>query len=57
MIVIYNPKYEALKRDKMLADEANDNEVKYVGYSLVFHNPKKVNELPRSQADEVSKQP
>jgi transposase len=42
MIVIYNPKYEALKRDKMLADEANDNEVKYVGYSLVFHNPKKV---------------
>jgi transposase len=38
MIVIYNPKYEALKRDKMQADEADDNEVKYVGYSLVFHN-------------------
>lgn len=38
MIVIYNPKYEALKRDKMLADEATDNEVKYVGYSLIFHN-------------------
>ncbi|MEO6000391.1 MAG: transposase [Chitinophagaceae bacterium] len=38
MIVIYNPKYEALKRDKMLAEEATDNEVKYVGYSLIFHN-------------------
>lgn len=38
MVVIYNPKYEALKRDKMLADEATDNEVKYVGYSLIFHN-------------------
>ena len=30
MIVIYNPKYEALKRDRMLADEATDIEVKYV---------------------------
>lgn len=40
MIVIYNPKYEALKRDKMLADEATDSEVKYVGYSLIFHNTK-----------------
>lgn len=38
MIVIYNPKYEALKRDRLLADEATDNEVKYVGYSLIFHN-------------------
>jgi transposase len=38
MIVIYNPKYEALKRDRMLADEAKDKEVKYVGYSLIFHN-------------------
>lgn len=38
MIVIYNPKYEVLKRDKMLAEEATDNEVKYVGYSLIFHN-------------------
>jgi transposase len=38
MIVIYNPKYEALKRDKMLADEATDQDVKYVGYSLIFHN-------------------
>jgi transposase len=40
MIVIYNPKYEVLKRDKMLAEEATDNEVKYVGYSLIFHNTK-----------------
>jgi transposase len=38
LIVIYNPKYEALKKDKMLMEEATDKEVKYVGYSLVFHN-------------------
>jgi transposase len=38
LIVIYNPKYEAMKRDKMLADNATDNEVKFVGYSLIFHN-------------------
>ncbi len=38
MIVIYNPKYEALKKDKMLMEETTDNEVKYVGYSLIFHN-------------------
>jgi transposase len=38
IIVIYNPKYEALKRDKMLAEEATDSDVKYVGYSLIFHN-------------------
>jgi transposase len=40
IVVIYNPKYEAMKRDKMLAEEATDNDVKYVGYSLVFHNTK-----------------
>lgn len=40
MIVIYNPKYEALKRDRMLAGQATDSEVKYVGYSLIFHNTK-----------------
>jgi hypothetical protein len=40
MIVIYNPKYEALKRDRMLANESTDKEVKYVGYSLIFHNTK-----------------
>jgi transposase len=38
IIIIYNPKYEALKRDKMLADEATDKDVRYVGYSLIFHN-------------------
>ncbi len=37
-MVIYSPKYEALKRDKKLADEATDNEVKYAGYTLIFHN-------------------
>ena len=40
MIIIYNPKYEALKRDRMLADDAKDKDVKYVGYSLIFHNTK-----------------
>ena len=40
LIIIYNPKYEALKRDKMLAEDATDNEVKYVGFSLIFHNTK-----------------
>lgn len=38
LIVIYNPKYEALKRDKMLAEDATDKDVKFVGYSLIFHN-------------------
>ena len=38
IVVIYNPKYEALKRDKMLADEATDKDVEFVGYSLIFHN-------------------
>lgn len=38
LVIIYNPKYEALKRDKLLASEATDNEVRFVGYSLIFHN-------------------
>lgn len=38
MIIIYNPKYEALKKDRMLATGSTDEEVKYVGYSLIFHN-------------------
>ena len=38
LVVIYNPKYEALKRDKLLANAATDDEVKFVGYSLIFHN-------------------
>jgi len=40
IIVIYNPKYEAMKRDKLLAEDAADSDVKYVGYSLIFHNTK-----------------
>jgi transposase len=40
IIVIYNPKYEAMKRDKLLAEDATDIDVKYVGYSLIFHNTK-----------------
>ena len=40
IIVIYNPKYEAMKRDKLLAEDAADRDVKYVGYSLIFHNTK-----------------
>lgn len=38
IIIIYNPKYEAMKRDKMLSEAATDEQVKYVGYSLIFHN-------------------
>ncbi len=38
LIVIYNPKYEVMKKDKMLAEDATDEDVKYVGYSLIFHN-------------------
>ena len=40
LIIIYNPKYETLKKDKMLLEGATDSEVKYVGYSLLFHNTK-----------------
>ena len=40
LIVMYNPKLEALKRDKMLLDGANQKDVKYVGYSLIYHNTK-----------------
>jgi transposase len=38
LIVIYNPKYEALKRDKMLSEESTDRDVRFVGYSMIFHN-------------------
>lgn len=38
LVVVYNPRLEALKRDKMLTENATDAEVKYVGYSLIFHN-------------------
>ena len=40
LIVLYNPKLEALKRDKMLAEGASQKDVKYVGYSLIYHNTK-----------------
>jgi transposase len=38
LIVIYNPKYEVMKKDKMLSEDASDQDVKFVGYSLLFHN-------------------
>lgn len=38
LIIIYNPKYEVMKKDKMLMNDATDSEVKYVGFSLIFHN-------------------
>ena len=40
LIVLYNPKLEVLKRDKLLANRASQKEVKYVGYSLIYHNTK-----------------
>jgi transposase len=40
LVIIYNPKYEAMKRDKLLASEAAGNDVRFVGYSLIFHNTK-----------------
>lgn len=38
LIIIYNPRYEVMKKDKMLSDDATDADVRYVGYSLIFHN-------------------
>ena len=38
LVVVYNPRLETLKRDRMLSEGAPDGEVKYVGYSLIFHN-------------------
>jgi transposase len=40
LIVLYNPKLEVLKRDKMIAEGAGPQEVKYVGYSLLYHTTK-----------------
>lgn len=40
LIIIYNPKFEVLKRDKMLAELGDHKDVKFVGYSLIFHNTK-----------------
>lgn len=41
LIVIYNPALEVLKRDKTLAEQKKGDrpaDIKYAGYSLVFHN-------------------
>jgi transposase len=40
LIVIYNPKYEVMKKDHMLMAGATDKEVKDVGFSFIFHNTK-----------------
>jgi transposase len=40
LIIIYNPKYDVMKKDRMLVEGATDKEVKTVGYSLIFHNTK-----------------
>jgi len=40
LIAIYNPTLEVLKRDKILIGEDTDKDIKYVGYSLVYHNTK-----------------
>ena len=40
LIIIYNPKFEALKKDKLLSEKATRDTVKYVGFSLIFHNTK-----------------
>lgn len=45
LIVIYNPKMEVLKRDKLLEEKAPAEKVKYVGYSLIYHNTKQESKL------------
>lgn len=40
LIVIYNPTLEVMKRDKILIGEDIEKDIKYVGYSLVYHNTK-----------------
>jgi transposase len=40
LIIIYNPKYEVMKKDHMLLAGATDNDVKDVGFSFIFHNTK-----------------
>lgn len=37
-MLIPNSGYEVMKKDKMLSDDASDADVKFVGYSLTFHN-------------------
>ena len=38
LIAIYNPALEVLKRDKILTGEKIEKNIRYVGYSLVYHN-------------------
>jgi transposase len=38
LIAIYNPAMEVIKRDKILAGEEKKQDIRYVGYSFVFHN-------------------
>lgn len=40
LIIIYNPALEVLKRDKILSGEEEGRDIKYVGYSLVYHSTK-----------------
>jgi hypothetical protein len=40
LIVIYNPKIEVLKRDKIFSEKDNTEDIRYVGYSLIYHNTK-----------------
>lgn len=40
LIVIYNPTLEVLKRDKIIAEKEDGSDMKYVGYSLVYHTTK-----------------
>jgi len=38
LIAIYNPALEVLKRDKILSGDEKGKNIRYVGYSLVYHN-------------------
>lgn len=38
LIVLYNPKLEVLKRDKLYEDDEQNREMRFLGYSLVYHN-------------------
>ncbi|MGH2612861.1 MAG: hypothetical protein ACRDFB_07405, partial [Rhabdochlamydiaceae bacterium] len=45
LIVIYNPRQEVMKRDKLLAEKAGKQKIKYVGYSLIYHNTRNSPEI------------
>lgn len=40
LIVLYNPKLEVLKRDHLLTGEESMKQLKYLGFSLIYHNTK-----------------